>query len=435
MRTVNRLVGGGRLRHSSGAMAALRVALDLTTLGLKSSESWPDVFQVRFVEALIRHLPSVEFVMLTGADGHGPLAHLEGANARRCVVPDPSPLEVAVTRLDARLPGRSRRARLAHKLGSMRRLGPVLARWRPGLLSKLRVDVVFCPFTDSGMHDTSAPLVAAVHDLRHVSHPYLLGSAARAARERAFVATSRRAAAIVCSTPSVRDVALQHARLSSEQVLSLAPGRLMTARPQADAAIAATLARHNLAHTGFVLVAADLEPRHNLRTALTALAMVRARHPASELRLVCVGGSAAKRASMTATANQMGLGSVARFIGPLGRDETLALIQASRAVLEPALYETVGETVLQAMHVGCPVLCSRIPGLIELTGSAALSFDPYQPADLAAAFERIGCEPRLLESLAAAGHQRIARLESPESVAGAYLDVFRKARTACPASR
>jgi glycosyltransferase involved in cell wall biosynthesis len=91
--------------------------------------------------------------------------------------------------------------------------------------------------------------------------------------------------------------------------------------------------------------------------------------------------------------------------------------------------------VLQALQLGRPVLCSDIPGLAELSGGAALTFDPHRPADLAALFERIELEPGLLESLAALARQQVATLASAESVAQRYWDVFRKARAACPASR
>jgi glycosyltransferase involved in cell wall biosynthesis len=429
------LVGRRRLRHSSGGMAAMRVALDLTTLQPSTSERWRDVLPIRFAAALIQHLPDVDFSVIARSGGHQGLACLDGPNVSHLALPEPNLLDAVVARLDARLPGRYRRARLAHRFGSMRSLRPALGSMRPSVLSKIRADVVFCPFTNSTIGHPAVPLVAAVHDLQHLSHPYLLGSAERGERDRAFVATARRAHAVVCATPSVRDVARQSAGLSAERVVSVAPGRLLAARPQAGPAIAATLARHRLSHKDFLLLVADFEPRHNQRVALTALSMVQARHPASTPRLVCVGGPATARASFTAIADRMGLGSVTRFFGPLDRDETTALIQASRAVIDPALYETVGESVLQALQLGRPVLCSDIPGLAELSGGAALTFDPHRPADLAALFERIELEPGLLESLAALARQQVATLASAESVAQRYWDVFRKARAACPASR
>jgi glycosyltransferase involved in cell wall biosynthesis len=78
------------------------------------------------------------------------------------------------------------------------------------------------------------------------------------------------------------------------------------------------------------------------------------------------------------------------------------------------------------------VLCSRLPDLAELTGAAALMFDPHRPTDLADAFERIEGEPRLREELAALGRARITQLDNEASVAEAYLSVFRAVGAAAP---
>jgi len=50
--------------------------------------------------------------------------------------------------------------------------------------------------------------------------------------------------------------------------------------------------------------------------------------------------------------------------------------------------------VLEAMAAGCPVICSRVPALLEIAGAARGSggvvdyFDPRSPDDMAAAILR-----------------------------------------------
>ena len=412
-----------------------RVALDLTTLHPSGGESWSDDFRVRFVAALVRLLAAVDFVVLLRPGAAAPLVELNAPNARHHVVAEPNRIESVVARLEARLARRFGRSRLTERLASSRRLGPALRRWRPGVLAQLHANLVFCPFTSAAIVDPSVPLLAAVHDLQHVTHPHLLSSTERATRERAFDATWRHAARIVCSSPSLRAPALQRSGLSPDRVSSVAPGPLILAGSAPTASSAATLARHRLLQNGFVFTTATCEPRGNERAVLTAWSMFRAQRPRSELRLVALGGPPPGTASLAATAEQMGLGTTVQVVAALDPGEARALIQASRAVLEPALYETIGDTVLQAMQVGRPVLCSQIPALAELTGGAALAFDAHRPADLAANLARIDQEPELVESLGALGQQQVARMDSPERVAEAYLQAFRETLTTCPASR
>ena len=322
-------------------MPALRVAIDLTALEHRPSAR---SLQVRFAEALSHHARAVEFEILTRPGTQAPLAHLDAANTRRLSIAEPSQFGSLLARFEGRFLRRFRRSRVADRLGWVKSLRPALSRWRPGVLARLGVNVVFCPFTSSGFSDPSIPLVVAIDDLQHLSHPHLLTSRERTSRAHAFSATYRRAARIVCSTPSLRDVALQCDGILAERVLSVSPGRLLAQPSARQPATAATLARHGLEENRFFLLVADFEPRHNHRLVLTALAIFRARHPDSEIRLVCVGGPDARIASFKAIAEQMGLGQLVQFPGALGREETSALLNGCRAVLVPSLYETVGET-------------------------------------------------------------------------------------------
>ncbi len=131
----------------------------------------------------------------------------------------------------------------------------------------------------------------------------------------------------------------------------------------------------------------------------------------------------------------MGLTSCVEFAGALGREETLALLHGCRALVEPSLYETVGESVIHAMQLGRPVLRSQVPGLAAVAGSAALSFDPHRPADLACALERAEREPAALDWVAALGREHVATLNDAHQVAEAYVGVLHEAMTPCRPSR
>ena len=98
-------------------------------------------------------------------------------------------------------------------------------------------------------------------------------------------------------------------------------------------------------------------------------------------------------------------------------DETLrALYELSDGLVTPTLYEAGSFPVFEAMMVGRPVACSRIPPLVEQLerdGAEAELFDPNDPADSArrsggsAAWDRssgrASCATTALRSAAAAG--------------------------------
>ena len=65
----------------------------------------------------------------------------------------------------------------------------------------------------------------------------------------------------------------------------------------------------------------------------------------------------------------------------------------------PALHEGFGLPVLEAMVRGVPVVCSDIPALREVAGSAALYFDPRVPADIAARITEVIADTGLAERM------------------------------------
>jgi glycosyltransferase involved in cell wall biosynthesis len=75
----------------------------------------------------------------------------------------------------------------------------------------------------------------------------------------------------------------------------------------------------------------------------------------------------------------------------------------------PSLREGFGLPILEAMHHGVPVACSRTSALPEVAGDAARYFDPTDPNEIAAAILELLEDRSLADRLVAAGRQRIGR--------------------------
>ena len=91
----------------------------------------------------------------------------------------------------------------------------------------------------------------------------------------------------------------------------------------------------------------------------------------------------------------------------------MSLVKGAKAVLFPSLYEGFGLPVLEAMHLGTPVMTSNTASLPELVGTAALTVDPYDVRGMVAAIRALDTDAALRGRLAAAGPVQ-AELFSPE---------------------
>jgi glycosyltransferase involved in cell wall biosynthesis len=86
-----------------------------------------------------------------------------------------------------------------------------------------------------------------------------------------------------------------------------------------------------------------------------------------------------------------------------------ALYDGALALLLPSLYEGFGFPVLEAMHSGTPVLCSRTSSLPELAGDAALLVDPMDVDSIAVGMVRLATDGALRQSLRAKGYVQALR--------------------------
>jgi len=81
-------------------------------------------------------------------------------------------------------------------------------------------------------------------------------------------------------------------------------------------------------------------------------------------------------------------------------DEELAcLYSAAQVLLFPSMYEGFGLPVAEALACGCPVLASRVGGVVEAGGDMAVYFDPESPEDFSRMLDQTLHAPGELQRL------------------------------------
>lgn len=126
------------------------------------------------------------------------------------------------------------------------------------------------------------------------------------------------------------------------------------------------------------------------------------------------------------------------FHGPTAHDALLHMLAGIDVLLHPALEETFGMSVAEAMALGKPVIggdrAGAIPWLLDF-GAAGLLVDVRSPTAIAKALDSLALNADLRQNLAQAGFKRVSGICAPNAVVAAYEKSYLRAVTANPAVR
>ena len=106
-------------------------------------------------------------------------------------------------------------------------------------------------------------------------------------------------------------------------------------------------------------------------------------------------------------------------------NELYNLYKKSSALVYPSFYEGFGLPTIEAMSLGCPVICSNHEAIIESVGDAAKIFDPNSVEEIKNCIENTIYSENELTNLKSKGYER-AKLFSWEKCAEETLNVYKK---------
>ncbi len=256
------------------------------------------------------------------------------------------------------------------------------------------------------------PTATFIHDMIPLSHPEFQDWLQSAYLRWALVRAARRSTAVLTNSETTKSEIVRFAGVPAEKVTvcGLGPG--------------SSLDRGGTAYVPFpfrkfLLCLGTLEPRKNLSTLFSALALMD-----RDLRLIVVGGQGWKTSPIFRQLRELGIENRVHFAGYLEDSELPAFFGVCEAFVFPSLYEGFGMPILEAMACGALVLTSDRGAMKEVAGDAAGYFDPEDPRSIADAIEKFVVRGEGREELVARGRER-ARMFTWESAADKVMEVLR----------
>jgi glycosyltransferase involved in cell wall biosynthesis len=209
------------------------------------------------------------------------------------------------------------------------------------------------------------------------------------------------------------DLILSNSRLTTDdfiRILKVPPEKIATIplgtnrnfkviddRPALDA----YRQRHNLPEK-FLVSVIRYDPRKNFKNLIAAFRLLRKRTPCK----LVVTGIGCEKYREEYRLEEDGTADDVQFLGWVEPSELPLLYTLAHGLFFPSVYEEFGIPVCEAMACGCPPVVSQTGALPEVAGDAGLIVDPFNPATMADALERLWTNPALRADLV---HRCLAR--------------------------
>lgn len=179
----------------------------------------------------------------------------------------------------------------------------------------------------------------------------------------------------------------------------------------------------------FVLLATNqgFSKRKNVQALLRAYAEVRRNAPAS--RLILLGTQYEEGGSAHQWAIRAGLTRGVEFVGPTPHDDVISHMTKADVFVHPALWESFGMVIVEAMAQGLPVVAGSGSGAVPWVldnGKAGQLTDVADPHALAASILSVCRDRALWEKLSQAGFEHARTAFAASNVVPKYEGMYRR---------
>ena len=283
----------------------------------------------------------------------------------------------------------------------------------PRILRRHRVDLLHSPHFLLPLL-RPCPAVATIHDVIYLACPQDLPSRVGRLYYRAMMnACSRMATRIITDSEYSKSEIVSYLRADPEKIDVIYPGVDPVFAPVTDAVQLSDVRSRFGIDREFILCVGIYKLRKNHAGLLRAFERLLA--SGMQAQLVVAGPMAEGEAVLRRLASELGIAKHVVFTGFVNDADLRALYSAAHVCVCPSLYEGFGFTILEAMACGAPVACSRATSLPEVSGKAALYFDPHDPEEMSRQLGRVFSGDALRASLVEQGRQNLQRFSWAET--------------------
>ena len=257
-------------------------------------------------------------------------------------------------------------------------------------LKKCNVDVLYY-LRQGEQHVKDFPFVATNWDIGHCStyaFPELVSGGQYAIRHRSYTTLLPQALFVFAESEAGKSELIRYTKISSDKikVVPIFAGDCIAEVVSTEKQLE-ILQQFGLIAQKYFFYPAQFWAHKNHIGLLYAFSEFLRKH--SGYKLVLTGSDKGNLGYVRETVEKLGLNEAVVFPGfvPIATLNTFYI--QSAALVMASFFGPTNMPPIEAMHLGCPVLCSDIQGHHELLGDAAIYFDTMKTETIVAAMEKI----------------------------------------------
>ncbi|MFE1245260.1 glycosyltransferase family 4 protein [Fictibacillus sp. NPDC058756] len=245
-----------------------------------------------------------------------------------------------------------------------------------------QIDVWFSPVHKSYIPNIQVPSVATIHDVLHTRYPQFVPGELHE-NNRYYEKFAPSFDAVLTVSEFSKKAISRHLHIPKDKITAIYPDA-----PEAFHHYRDRYSNNSIIEqleSGFSLYPASYNPHKNHLNLLKAIVILRD-HYKKRIPLVLTGFAPKENQtyqSVLTFLDQHLLQDQVKILGYVPTEAMPDLYAHASFLVFPSLYEGFGIPLVEAMKSKCPIICSDRASIPEVTGDAALHFNPENPEDIA----------------------------------------------------
>ncbi|MBI3835681.1 MAG: glycosyltransferase family 4 protein [Planctomycetes bacterium] len=286
--------------------------------------------------------------------------------------------------------------------------------------------------------ECGVPFIMSIHDLQHLHHPeFPEVSAGGEFRRREYVLRNVASKAILLIAESEvgkEDIIRAFSRFGITRprvkVLPYSPPR--SVGQSTAQSLTAQVRKKFMLPDRFLFYPAQFWPHKNHLRIIEALGLLKKRH-GLEIPLILTGSaSGAIRTEVESKIQKrcgvLHLNEQVRHLGYVSDEEIAGLYAGATALIMPTFFGPTNIPFLEAWSLDCPVLTSRIRGILEQVGDAAMTVNPESDEEIAIGIQKLWSDNALRQTLIKNGRRKLAEY-TPDDFRNRLSEIIESAAT------